>query len=54
MAEQNKKNDALNVEDALTQSEAFLIKNKNAIIGVILAIIIIIAGIVMYLSLIHI
>ena len=48
MAEQNKKNDAVNVEDALTQSEAFLIKNKKTIIGVILAIIIIIAGIVMY------
>ena len=48
MAEQKKTNEALNVEDALTQSEAFLIKNKKAIIGAILAIIIIIAGIVMY------
>lgn len=46
MAEQKKTNEALNVEDALTQSEAFLIKNKKAIIGAILAIIIIIAGIV--------
>ena len=36
------------MEDALTQSEAFLIKNKKTIIGAILAIIIIIAGIVMY------
>ena len=48
MAEQKKTNEALSVEDALTQSEAFLIKNKKAIIGAILAIIIIIAGIVMY------
>ena len=48
MAEQKKTNDALNVEDALTQSEAFLIKNKKAIIGAILAVIIVIAGIVMY------
>lgn len=48
MAEQKKTNDALNVEDALSQSEAFLIKNKNAIIGAVLAIIIIVAGIVMY------
>ena len=48
MAEQKKTNEALNVEDALTQSEAFLIKNKKTIIGAILAIIIIIAGIVMY------
>lgn len=29
MAEQKKTNEALNVEDALTQSEAFLIKNKR-------------------------
>ena len=48
MAEQKKTNEALNVEEALTQSEAFLIKNKKTIIGAILAIIIIIAGIVMY------
>ena len=33
MAEQKKTNEALNVEDALTQSEAFFIKNKKAIIG---------------------
>ncbi len=43
-----KKNEALNVEDALTQSEAFLEKNKKTIIGVIVAIIVIIAGIVIY------
>ena len=48
MAEQKKANEALNVEDALTQSEAFFIKNKKAIIGAIVAIIIIIAGVVMY------
>lgn len=48
MAEQKKANEALNVEEALTQSEAFLIKNKNAIIGAVVAVIIIVAGIVMY------
>lgn len=48
MAEQKKTNEALNVEDALTQSEAFLIKNKKTIIGVIVAIVIIIAGTLMY------
>ena len=48
MAEQKKTNEALNVEDALTQSEAFLIKNKKAIIGAVLAIVIIVAGVVMY------
>ena len=48
MAEQKKTNEALNVEDALTQSEAFFIKNKKAIIGAVAAVIIIIAGVVMY------
>ena len=47
---QNKKNqnEHLNVEDALTQSEAFLIKYKNAIIGGVVAVIIIVAGFIMY------
>ncbi len=48
MAEQKKRNEALNVEDAVTKSEAFLIKNKKTIIGVIAAIVVIIAGIFMY------
>ena len=48
MAEQKKTNEALNVEEALTQSEAFLIKNKKPIIGVVVAIIVIIAGVPLY------
>ena len=48
MAEQKNQNEHLNVEDALTQSEAFLIKYKNAIIGGVVAVIIIIAGFIMY------
>lgn len=48
MAEQKKNNEALNMEEALTQSEAFLIKNKKAIIGAVVAIIVIVVGIVMY------
>ena len=48
MAEQKKTNEALNVEEALTQSEAFLIKNKKTIIGVVVAIIVIIAGVTLY------
>ena len=44
MAEQKNQN----VEDALTQSEAFLIKYKNAIIGGVVAVIIIVAGFIMY------
>lgn len=48
MAEQKNHNEHLNVEDALTQSEAFLIKYKNAIIGGVVAVIIIVAGFIMY------
>ena len=48
MAEQKDQNENLNVEDALTQSEAFLIKYKNAIIGGVVAVIIIVAGFIMY------
>lgn len=48
MAEQKNQNEHLNVEDALTQSEAFLIKYKNAIIGSVVAVIIIVAGFIKY------
>ena len=48
MAEQKNQNEHLNVEDALTQSEAFLIKYKNAIIGGVVAVIIIVSGFIMY------
>ena len=48
MAEQKNQNEHLNVEDALTQSEAFLVKYKNAIIGSVVAVIIIVAGFIMY------
>lgn len=48
MAEQKNQHEHLNVEDVLTQSEAFLIKYKNAIIGGVVAVIIIVAGFIMY------
>ena len=48
MAEQKNQNEHLNVEDALTQSEAFLVKYKNAIIGGVVAVIIIVACFIMY------
>lgn len=48
MAEQKNQREHLNVEDALTQSEAFLLKHKNAIIGGVIAVIIIVAGFIMY------
>lgn len=48
MAEKKQANEALNMEEALTQSEAFILKNKKTIIGVILAVIIVVAGAVLY------
>lgn len=48
MAEQKNQNEHLNVEDALVQSEAFLIKYKNAIIGGIVAVVVVVAGFIMY------
>ena len=48
MAEQKQANEALNVEEALTQSEAFLINNKKRIISAVAAVIIVVVGIVMY------
>lgn len=48
MAEKKQQQEALNVEEALSQSEAFLIKNKKTITGVIIAIIVIIAATVLY------
>ena len=48
MAEQKKTNEALNVEEALTKSEAFLLKNKKTIVGAILGVVIVVAAIVLY------
>lgn len=48
MAEQKNHNNELNVEVALTQSEAFLVKNKKAIIGAVVAVIVIVAGAILY------
>lgn len=42
-----KKNQSLNVDDALTQSEAFVIKYKTKILIVIAAVIIIVGGILL-------
>ena len=50
MANQKKTNEALNVEDALTKSEAFLIKYKTIIVAAVVAIAVIIAGIVLFRS----
>ena len=48
MAEQMKNQTAPTMEESLNQSEAFLLKYKNIIIGCIVAIIFIIAGVSSY------
>lgn len=48
MAEQKNNHQEMNVEEAISQSEAFIIKHKTTIIGVVAAIIIIIAGTMLY------
>ena len=48
MANQKKKEEALNVEEVLSSSEAFILKNKKTIVGAILALVVIIAGIFAY------
>ncbi len=48
MADQKKKDEALNVEEVLSSSEAFILKNKKTIVGVIVALVVIIAGIFAY------
>lgn len=46
--EQKTNNEALNVEEALTQSEVFFLKNKKTIIGAVLAVVLLVAGVVLY------
>ncbi|MDR0745004.1 MAG: tetratricopeptide repeat protein [Mediterranea sp.] len=48
MANQKNHKEELNVEDVLTQSEAFIVKYKNLIIGAVVVIILIVSGILMY------
>ncbi|MFA6812133.1 MAG: tetratricopeptide repeat protein [Bacteroidaceae bacterium] len=48
MADKKNQNDNLNVEGALNESEAFIIKHKNMILGTIVGILIIIAGFLLY------
>ena len=48
MANQKKKDEALNVEEVLSSSEAFILKNKKTIVGIIVALVVVIAGIFAY------
>lgn len=48
MAEKKQQTEALNVEEALSKSEAFLIKNKKTIIATLVAVIGIIVAVILY------
>ncbi|NDW13726.1 hypothetical protein D0T50_12610 [Bacteroides sp. 214] len=48
MADKKNPKAELNVEEALTQSEAFIIKNKNLLIGAVTGIVVIIAAVLLY------
>ena len=44
MSKQNQTHDPLNVDEALSTSEAFLFKYKNLLIGIVVAIVVIVCG----------
>lgn len=44
MTEKKHNQDPLNVEEALNTSEAFLLKNKNLLLGIVIAIVVVVAG----------
>ena len=48
MTEQKHTNDPLNVDEALSTSEAFLIKNKNVLLGAVVALVVIVGGFLGY------
>ncbi len=44
MTEQKHTHDPLNVDEALSTSEAFLLKNKNVLLGIVIALVVIVGG----------
>ena len=48
MTKQKQPNDSLNVDEALNNSEAFLLKNRNIILGGVIAIVVIVVAILGY------
>ena len=48
MTQQKNTHDPLNVDEALSSSEAFLLKNKNVILGAIIALVVIVCGVLGY------
>ncbi len=48
MTEKKHTQDPLNVDEALNTSEAFLLKNKNLLLGIVAAIVVVVAGVLGY------
>ena len=48
MSKQNQTHDPLNVDEALNTSETFLLKNKNLLIGIVVAIVVVACGFLAY------
>ena len=48
MTGKNQTHDPLNVDEALVSSEAFLLKNKNVLLGAVIAVVVIVCGFLVY------
>ena len=48
MTGKNQTHDSLNVDEALVSSEAFLLKNKNVLLGAVIAVVVIVCGFLGY------
>lgn len=48
MSQQKNTNDLLNMEETISNSEAFLIKNKNLLLGAVIALVVIVGGYMIY------
>ncbi len=48
MSKQNQTHDPLNVDEALNTSETFLLKNKNLLVGIVVAIVVVVCGFLAY------
>ena len=48
MSQQKNTNDLLNMEGTISNSEEFLIKNKNLLLGAVIALVVIVGGYMAY------
>ena len=53
MSQQKNTNDLLNMEGTISNSEEFLIKNKNLLLGAVIALVVIVGGYMAYKNRIH-